>query len=47
MQKKFSFFKLFGILNMKDKKEKHERVKKTNRCTIFVFQIILHIIYER
>ena len=32
---------------MKDKKGKHERVKKTNRCTIFIFQKILHIIYRK
>lgn len=37
MQKKFSFFKLFGILNMKDKKEKHERVKKNEQMYDFCF----------
>lgn len=36
--KKFLFFKLFGILNMKDKKEKHERVKKRTDVRFLFFK---------
>lgn len=37
MQKKFLFFKLFGILNMKDKKGESERTRKGERMYDFYF----------
>lgn len=37
MQKKFLFFKLFGILNMKDKKGESERTRKGEQMYDFCF----------